>query len=52
MLLNTSVPYTGGFLCGPNKMVRFSPKGRAVPGFFMVFVSSRHATRNLYFATL
>ena len=25
MLLKTSFPYTGGFLCCPNKMVRFTP---------------------------
>ena len=33
MLLKTSFPYTGGFLCCPNKMVRFTPFGTAVPGF-------------------
>ena len=30
MLLKTSFPYTGGFLCCPNKMVRFN---QGQPGF-------------------
>ncbi len=30
MLLKTSFPYTGGFLCCPNKMVRFIKRQ---PGF-------------------
>ena len=30
MLLKTSFPYTGGFLCCPNKMVRFN---RSAAGF-------------------
>ena len=28
MLLKTSFPYTGGFLCCPNKMVRFKKRPR------------------------
>ena len=41
MLLKTSFPYTGGFLCCPNKMVRFTELAPA----FMMLASSRDTDR-------
>ena len=46
MLLKTSFPYTGGFLCCPNKMVRFR---MTVPGFLFAMQDEKINFQELLF---